>query len=388
MLRGIASTVTPAGWSVAASAAVAYPVGWWFGWVEFMLLPAGLVLALLIAVGFVVGRVRLRMERSVDPERVSVGKPSFARLVVANERLAPTSPVQATDWVGDVAVPVDIPVLAPGASREMIYQLPTDRRGVVNVGPVVVARSDPLGLLRREASHGQGQRLWIHPETVALPPLPAGFSKDLEGPTSDMSPKGDVAFHTLREYVHGDEYRHIHWKSSARLGTMMVRQYVDNRRPHLTVVLDTRPDTYNDDNFELAVSCAASLAMLGFVDGQSASAYCGDSPVVGELVRTSRDGVLDQFAEVDMRPSDTHIARCVTAAVRRERATSTTVLVTGALPSSQVVAAGAAMRAVSRLMVARSLSENDRRVPSYGGVEVLNFTTLRQFRSVWLRAAR
>ena len=388
MLREAASAVTRAGWSVLVSAVVAYPIGWWFGWIEFMLLSAGLVLAIVIAVGFVVGRLRLRMERSVEPDRVAVGKPSFALLRVANDRLAPTSPVQATDWVGTDSVPIDIPALPPGANREMIYPLPTGRRGVVNVGPVIIARADPLGLLRREASHGERQRLWIHPETVSLPPLPAGFSKDLEGPTSDMSPKGDVVFHTLREYVHGDEYRHIHWKSSARLGTMMVRQYVDNRRPHLTVVLDTRPDTYTDDSFELAVSCAASLALLEFTDGQSASAYCGDSHVVGELVRASRDSVLDRFAAVERLPSDAHIARTVTADVSRERATSTTVLVSGALPSQEVVAVGAAMRAVSRLMVARSLTAGDRSVPSYGGVEVLNFTTLREFRGVWLRALR
>jgi len=46
--------------------------------------------------------------------------------------------------------------------------------------------------------------------------VPAGRARDLDGPTFDSSPQGSAAFHTLRDYVPGDERRHIHWRSTAR----------------------------------------------------------------------------------------------------------------------------------------------------------------------------
>ena len=112
-----------------------------------------------------------------------------------------------------------------------MYPLPTARRGVVDVGPALIVKTDLLGLMRREIAQTDVDRLWVHPRVAALGPLPVGFAKDLEGPTSDASPAGDVAFHALREYELGDDHRHIHWMSSARTGTLMVRHYVDNRRP-------------------------------------------------------------------------------------------------------------------------------------------------------------
>ncbi|OLT25824.1 hypothetical protein BJF79_43970 [Actinomadura sp. CNU-125] len=59
----------------------------------------------------------------------------------------------------------------------------------------------------------------------------------------------------------GDELRHVHWKSSARTGTLMVRQLVDASLPTTTVVLEARPERWPEpDDFELAVDVAASVA--------------------------------------------------------------------------------------------------------------------------------
>ena len=56
----------------------------------------------------------------------------------------------------------------------------------------------------------------------------------------------DLAFHALREYVPGDDLRHVHWRSSARAGELLVRQYHDTRRNHATVVVDADPAAYPD----------------------------------------------------------------------------------------------------------------------------------------------
>ena len=72
----------------------------------------------------------------------------------------------------------------------------------------------------------------------------------------------DLAFHALREYVLGDELRHVHWRSSAKANKLQIRQYHDTRRSHLTIVLDDNRDSDGDpDDFETAVSAAASVAL-------------------------------------------------------------------------------------------------------------------------------
>ena len=129
-------------------------------------------------------------------------------------------------------------------------------------------KSDLVNLMRREIVQTGTQTLWVHPRVVALRPLPVGYAKDLEGPTSDASPAGDVAFHALREYELGDDHRHIHWMSTARTGTLMVRHYVDNRRPNVTVVVDTNVESYIDPaGFDTAIEIAASLGVSSLMAG-------------------------------------------------------------------------------------------------------------------------
>lgn len=83
----------------------------------------------------------------------------------------------------------------------------------------------------------------------------------LEGPTSDTADDGTLTFHSLREYVLGDDLRRVHWRSTARSGRLMVRRMIDVSLPTTTVVLDTSRDSYRDpEAFETAVDVAASVA--------------------------------------------------------------------------------------------------------------------------------
>ena len=219
------------------SALVAYLAGWQLGWVELMVVAAGCLIVLVLAVPFVVGRLALDVQRSLEPERVTVGDRSVAVVRVTNPRRTPISSRTIEDHVAGRPLRLDIPPLGPGRATEAVYTAADGPpRASSPSGPALIVKSDLLGLMRREIVQCGEQTLWVHPRVTALAPLPVGFAKDLEGPTSDASPAGDVAFHALREYEIGDDHRHIHWMSSARTGQLMVRHHVDNRRPNLTAV--------------------------------------------------------------------------------------------------------------------------------------------------------
>ncbi len=158
-------------------------------------------------------------------------------------------------------IELDIPRLGPGEEHVVEYDLPTTRRGAFDIGPAVVSRADPAGLLSREVAHTASQVLWVHPRWRLVRAPSAGFAKDLEGPTADDSPAGDIAFHAVRPYQYGDDPRHVHWMSSARAGQVMVRHYVDTRRPHVTVVVDGDPAHWAGAEFETGVEVAASVTV-------------------------------------------------------------------------------------------------------------------------------
>jgi uncharacterized protein (DUF58 family) len=143
---------------------------------------------------------------------------------------------------------------------------------VVTIGPVRTIKADPVGVLRRELVWAESLDLFVHPRTIAIPSMSSGFVRDLEGAATRDITASDIAFHSLREYVPGDEPRTIHWKSTAKTGSYMVRQFEETRRSHLLVALSLSSADYaTDEEFELAVSAAGSLAVRAIIDSRSVS---------------------------------------------------------------------------------------------------------------------
>ena len=83
-------------------------------------------------------------------------------------------------------------------------------------------RADPTRPVRavpHSRRYAGVERIWVYPRDLELPTLPVGQNRNLEGPSSELSPQGTVTFHRLREYHDGDDLRLVHWRSSARAGT-------------------------------------------------------------------------------------------------------------------------------------------------------------------------
>lgn len=264
--------VTPAGWVTAVIAVVSWLVGWRFGWLEFMWIATAAAVCLLISIGFVFGSTNLKVEVKVVPQRVVAGRRSAGQLLVTNPGSLRALPSRMELVVGSGVAEFEIPSLGSGEQHEELLVLPTERRGVIPVGPATSVRGDPLGLLRRAVPWTEPIPLFVHPRTTALGHLGAGFLRDLEGqPTADLSPS-DIAFHALRDYQPGDDRRFVHWMSTARAGKLMVRQFTDTRRAHLAVVVDGDRRSYRDgaeevsEEFELAVEIAGSLGVRALTD--------------------------------------------------------------------------------------------------------------------------
>lgn len=339
VLHAISSVVTPLGWTVAALVPVALVAGYAWGWTELIVL--GVVGATLGVVAgiYLVGRTRLEVVLAPPPQRVAVGDPAIARLRVRNPTRRRSFGQILDVPVGREIVPVSIPGLSPAGAVDRELAVPTGRRGRLALGPVRTVRADPIGLVRRELVWTEALELIVHPRTIDIPSTSSGLVRDLEGqPTRDITPS-DLAFHALREYVPGDDRRHIHWKSTAKTGTFMVRQFEETRRSHLVVALSIASiDFGSDDEFELAVSVTGSLGARAIRDAREVSVVV--SAVTPEfakravvalrpLATLTPSRLLDDLAVVEHGPAALGILDVARLAGEGSRGVSVAFLVVG-----------------------------------------------------------
>lgn len=289
--------VTTLGWSLIAVAIGCLIVASIWGWVELLAISMTAALVALAAVPFVIGRSAFGVAIDLASARVVMGERAVGRVVVTNMRRRPSSPVVIEFPVGAAHAEFRMPRLEPGAEHDELFAIPTHRRAVLSLGPVRSVRADPLGVLRRSVAWNEASELYVHPRVVPLGADTTGFLRDLEGlPTRDLA-DDDVSFHALREYVPGDDLRHVHWRSTARTQRMMIRQFEQTRRSQLVIALSTRADDYaHGDEFETAVSVAGSVGSAALRSGKSVVVFTTS----GRLHAPTVTQLLDRLSGVDL----------------------------------------------------------------------------------------
>ena len=251
------------GWLVLGGAVAAVVCGRLFGLVELYLVAAGLAALLGLAVARVlITRLELQVGRQLNPRRVHAGQPARVELVVVNHAIRATPVLRLHDPVtGTQGATVLLSPIDPEAAMRSAYRLPTDRRGLIDVGPLTVVVADPFGLASVKVEAAPRTELTVLPRVdEILPPPLAGGDEPLAGVrNATMAASAGDDFAALREYVIGDDLRRVHWVSSARHGDLLVRQDEVHWQGRTTIVLDTRHHTHTYESFEAAVSAAASV---------------------------------------------------------------------------------------------------------------------------------
>ncbi|HSP76802.1 MAG TPA: DUF58 domain-containing protein [Cryobacterium sp.] len=338
-LRAVSSVVTPLGWAVLAVVGASFSFGYALGWTELVVIGwAGLVLAV-AASCFLIGRNAFEIHLHLPVDRVVVGERVPGQVSVRNPTRRRLPGVSVEVPVGAGLAEFAMPSLARGATFSDVFIVPTRKRGVIPIGPVQTARADPIGLLRREVVWAEQVELFVHPRTVSIPSMSTGFIRDLEGnPTRDLT-NSDVSFHALREYVAGDERRTIHWKSTAKTGRYMVRQFEESRRSHLMVALSLAESDYSgEDEFEMAVSVAGSLGVRAIHDARTVSVVASAvppasirrrMPALRPLSTLTRTRLLDDLSGVERSSTAPPVSELARAAADTVAGISVAFLVCG-----------------------------------------------------------
>ncbi|WP_307807340.1 DUF58 domain-containing protein [Naasia sp. SYSU D00948] len=350
--RGIGSVVTPLGWSMLAVTAVAFVAGYVAGWDEAVPVAWAGVVVLAVAALFLLGGHARRVELELPHPRVVVGQTASGRITERNPTGHRLLGATVEVPVGERFLELALPALPPGGEEKQDFAVPADRRGVVAIGPVRHVRADPLGLVRREHVWDTSVELFVHPRTVPIAATSTGFVRDLEGQATRDLTASDVAFHALREYQPGDDRRYIHWKSTAKQGVHMVREFEQTRRSHLLVALSLSSADYaNDEQFELAVSVAGSLGVRAIRDARTISVVAsGATPEfakrkvlsVRKLSTLTPVRLLDDLARVERADSALSLVDLARVAADQVGGTSVAFLVFGSPPAPAQLRAASA----------------------------------------------
>lgn len=266
-VQPVVAVVSGLGWVVLGIGFLATLAGFILGWSELVFLGFVPLAAILVSIAFLFGRSTFRISIHLNPSRVTVGERAIGQVLISNPGNRATTPTRLEVPVGFGLAEFALPAIPKDGEHEELFAVPTNRRAVIPAGPAVSVRGDQLGLLRREVRWTEPVELFVHPETTRLHPTAAGLIRDLEGLVTKTITNNDISFHALRGYVAGDDRRYIHWKSSAKTGQLMVRQFEETRRSQLTMVMTSDSRYYGDaDEFELAVSLTASIATQVIID--------------------------------------------------------------------------------------------------------------------------
>ena len=220
---------------------------------------------------------------------------------------------------------VPVPALSPRGDGEARVEIVPLRRGPLRLVAVTLGRSDPLGLFRARVTVPAPQSVLVLPRRYPVPALALpGPRKYQQGGVALAASVGDSEeFVALRDYRPGDPVRRIHWKSWARAGRPVVKEFQDEFFVRHALVLDTFAAPEDSARFEEAVSVAASFACaaptqdalldLMFV---GAEAYCFTAgrglahtdrmleilacvePATGLSFRALRDAVMERHASL------------------------------------------------------------------------------------------
>ncbi|MCK6489722.1 MAG: DUF58 domain-containing protein [Planctomycetes bacterium] len=288
--RWLHRRLTPVGWALAVGMAACLGTNnpeQTMGMSVFFLLAAVFACALALAPFF---RPRAAAERR-PPRLVTAGEPFTVRVRVANrgrrplaglayvEDLREPAPTAracaeavrtalrerggAIPWPrGARSAPVALPDLPAGAAAEITVTVTAWRRGALTLAGGVLTRADPLGVFRACCRLPAPHTVLVMPRRHPLPRLDLpGSAQHQQGGVALAAGVGESEeFTALRDYRRGDPLKHVHWRSTARTGTLVVKEYQDEHFTRHGLVLDTACGPEGDHLFEEAVAVAASFA--------------------------------------------------------------------------------------------------------------------------------
>ncbi|MBV1893723.1 MAG: DUF58 domain-containing protein [Ilumatobacteraceae bacterium] len=254
--------LTKSGLGAVLVAVVCLALGLWWRYEELVFGAVAVGALLLMAMWVSQRPLRAEVRRHLPAVRIPRGDPIHVLYQLRNATRFRSGRATIIDNCDGVETRVEIDPVPPNDETIAAGAIPTRRRGVFDVGPFEIERIDPFWLTVGNRQDNAEATVIVHPKIYDLVG-PHGSVRVVENESVLRRATADPmsGFVSMREYIAGDDPRLIHWPTTARTGTLMIREHVEVRRPEFTVVLDTAETVGTADDFEEAVDVAATLSV-------------------------------------------------------------------------------------------------------------------------------
>ncbi len=229
--------LTRSGLGAVITAVVLAGFGWLWGYEELVIASATIGGLVLMAIWVSQRPLRATVTRRIAAVRVARGDPIRVSYRLHNPTRFRSGRATIIDRCDDQEIRVPTGSVLAHSVTVVDGAIPTHRRGVFDVGPLGIERIDPFWLTVGSRRSSEVSMVVVHPKIYDLVG-PHGAVRTVENESVLRRASADPlsGFVSMREYVPGDDPRMIHWPTTARTGTLMVREHVEVRRPEFTVV--------------------------------------------------------------------------------------------------------------------------------------------------------
>jgi len=249
--------------ALVAMSVLAFVSGYWFFYRASYVL-GGLVVICVIWARVHAGALQVTVERAND--RLQVGQETEARVRLQSRSKFTKVWLEAEDETDMPGTPARTVLTLPSnGARNWKVNVRCARRGIYRSGPVRITTGDPFGLFRLTRTYGERRQLLVLPRPEELPYF--------WSPVAQLPGEGSVRRRThyvtpnasgVRDYYPGDSYNRIHWRSTARLGRLMVKTFEMDPTSNVWILLDldgsVQAGAGDESTEEYGVRIATSLA--------------------------------------------------------------------------------------------------------------------------------
>ncbi|MEP7360207.1 MAG: DUF58 domain-containing protein [Chloroflexota bacterium] len=242
-----------------------------------------------------------------------------------------------------VSLPGEAITIGPRGERSWSVRVPLTRRGHFRVDPMALRTGDPLGLFESNAAVGGYSTVIVYPRVEPLPGwrMPPAF---IEGSHAErvQTPHNTPEVTSIREYVPGDGYNRIHWKSSARQGQLLVKEFELEQTADVWIFLDldtaTHTGTGDESTLEYGVRVAASIAARALTENRKVALTASGAhvaPVPADRGPRQYQKIMQTLAAV-MADGDQPLSEVLVENATRLRRGMTAVIITASLDARWV----------------------------------------------------
>lgn len=346
------SRLTARGWCVLVVAAVTTPLGWYthlatlltIGIGAFLLL--GYAIAMRVWVHRAIKVATIRVIRSTRPALLTRATPAVVTVNVTGQKIARGLVTRLDATLHDAvekhlaadAGAVTLRVCATG--WEASYAIEPWARGRWPLGPVTMSFTDFLGVITTRVIHPSVTPIAVRPRAAQVAPDSSAAERST-GMLGDAFAAGARVSNPedslLREYVPGDDVRRVHWPTTARRQTLMVRSDEHTPAPAVRIVLDPRlldptvlsvppGTTYAEWPIDVTATLAVGYAMAGRQVVLSTSGGSTINSVEAEAGTNDTEALLEALTDVPSGPCFASVEQ-VTAEILAEHGGITIAIV-------------------------------------------------------------